>query len=195
MHKTLSAVVVVALAVVGGAACGNPPPPPPPPYTGGPIPGPATEVYNVTPGASVIIGSGGRAGYGITANNGGSYRLVWNGDAATSGVYRHFYGSVWVANGAFQSITPGCFQGACPVESDDVISNAVIVTGGQRIDIDAQTANGIDGFDFLVNNEPVYFDLIIDDNRYPSLVAFSDSDLGGAITNPNTVPFGLQGTF
>jgi hypothetical protein len=52
MHKMLSAVVVVALAV-GGAACGS--------YTGGPIPdGPATDVYNITPGASVIIGSGGR---------------------------------------------------------------------------------------------------------------------------------------
>lgn len=188
MHKTLSAVVVVALAVVGGTACGS--------YSGGPIPnGPATEVYNITPGASVIIGSGGRAGYGVTANTGGSYRLVWNGDQSTSGAHRHFYGSVWVDTGSFQSITRGCFQGACPVESNDVISNAIDVAGGQRIDFDAQTADGIDGFDFLVNNEPVYFDLVVDGSRDRTLVAFSAADLGGAITNPNTNPFGLQGTF
>jgi hypothetical protein len=186
MHKTLSAVVVVALAV-GGAACGS--------YTGGTIPdGPSTEVYNITPGASVIIGSGGRAGYGITANTGGSYRIVWNGDQSSSGVHRHFYGSVWTKGGPFRQITKGCFQGACPVESNDVVSNPVVVAGGERVDFDAQTADGIDGFDFMVDFEPVFFDLLIDGERFPSLVFFSAADLGGTISNVGTIPFGLQGT-
>ena len=186
MHKTLSAIVVVALAVVGGAACG--------PYAGGPIPdGPNTEVYAITPGASVIIGTGGRAGYGITANTGGSYRLVWNGDQSSSGVHRHFYGSVWTP-GPFASITRGCFQGGCPVESNDTISDPRQVTGGERIDFDAQTADGIDGFDFLVNFEPVYFDLLVDGVRDRTQIFFSAADLGGTISNVGTVPFGLQGT-
>ncbi|HYV47014.1 MAG TPA: hypothetical protein VFA20_19255 [Myxococcaceae bacterium] len=183
MHKTLSAVVVVALAV-GGAACG--------PYSGGGIPNTA-DVYDITPGASVVIGAGGVAGYGITANTGGVYRLVWNGDQSSSGVHRHFYGSVW-STGTFVTLTRGCFNNVCPVESNDIIGNPVSVTGGQRVDFDAQTADGIDGFDFQTDFEPVYFDLLIDGSRYPSLVFFSAAALGGTVANVQNVPFGLQGT-
>jgi hypothetical protein len=184
MRKTLSAVVVVALAV-GTAACG--------PYSGGGIPPSTTEVYNIVPGASVVIGSGGRAGYGITANTGGVYRVVWNGDASTSGVHRQFWGSIWTP-GTFQQVTPGCIGGACPVESNDVVRQPVNVAGGQRVDFDAQTADGIDGLDVVVDFEPVYFDLVIDGGRHPELVFFSAADLGGQISNVNTIPFGLQGT-
>src|SRR4051812_33829895 len=84
MRRTLSAVVVVALAV-GAAACG--------PHTGGAIPT-GVPVYDIVPGASTIIQPGVQAGYGITANTGGVYRLVWTGDQSTSGVHRSFYGSV-----------------------------------------------------------------------------------------------------
>jgi len=183
MHKTLSAVVVVALTV-GGAACGG---------GGHPSGGiPNADIYDITPGASVIIGANGVAGYGITANLGGVYRLVWNGDQATSGAYRHFYGSVW-SSGAFATVVPGCYNNDCPVESNDYINAPVAVSGGQRVDFDAQTANGIDGFDFQ-GQEPIYFDLLIDDQRYPSLVFFPSAAYGGSTASVQSIPFGMTGT-
>jgi len=182
MHKTLSVVMVGALAVVA-AGCG--------PYTGGPIPTGAT-VYDIVPGASTLIPPG-QAGYAITANTGGSYRLVWTGDTGTSGVRRSFQGSVWTP-GRFNTVTAGCIGGGCAVEGNDTVKTPVAITGGERVDFDANTAEGVDGFDMTVTFEPVYFDLIIDGQRYPELVFFSSAALGGQVATAGTMPFGLQGT-
>jgi hypothetical protein len=103
---------------------------------------------------------------------------------------------VWT-HGTFQQVTAGCIGAVCPVESDDVVKQPVTVTGGQRVDFDAQTADGVDGFDVAVTGagfEPVYFDLVVDGVRNPDLVFFSAADLSGQIANPGTIPFGLQGT-
>jgi len=183
MHKTLSVVMVGALAVVA-AGCG--------PYTGGPIPTGAT-VYDIVPGASTIIQPGVQAGYGITANTGGVYRLVWTGDRGSSGTNRSFQGSVWTP-GSFTQVTAGCIGGGCPVESGDTVKQPVAINGGQRVDFDATTADGIDGFDVVVTFEPVYFDLLIDGSRHPELVFFSSAALGGQIATAGAMPFGLQGT-
>src|SRR3954471_22984618 len=72
-------------------------------------------------GAGVPVSPGVMAGYGITAaQGGGSFRLVWTGDAAATGTYTEFYGSVWTP-GVFETVTPGC-GGACPLEGDDFVS-------------------------------------------------------------------------
>lgn len=183
MRKTTS-VLLAAVFAVGVVACGDAHP-----FTGGALPSNAT-VYRILPGAGTIVQPGVEAGYGITANLGGSYRLVWTGDTATSGEYRNFYGSVWTP-GTFSSIVGGCNSNVCPLESDDVVAAPVSVSGGQRIDFDAMTASGVDGFDFVVSLEPVYFDLHIDGRRYPDLVFFPATDNGGAISSVAAIPFGL----
>lgn len=184
MRKTTS-VVLAAVLAVGAAACGDSHP-----YVGGVIPPSSTVTYRIVPGAGTIIQPGTQAGYGIAANLGGSYRLVWTGDTATSGEYRNFYGSVWTP-GTFSNIVAGCNGAACPLEGDDVLGNVIQVTNGNRIDFDASTANGIDGFDFVVSLEPVFFDLRIDGRRYPDLVFFPATDNGGAISTVAQIPFGL----
>lgn len=103
-----------------------------------------------------------------------------------------FRGSVWT-QGTFSSVTPGCSDADCPVEQDDyVLTTPVAVAGGQRIDFDAVTNTGVDGFDFVVTAEPVYFDLFIDGARVATtLVFFPATDNGGQISPPGEVPFGL----
>jgi hypothetical protein len=161
-------------------------------YQGGPLPPQSTAIYRITPGANTNIEPGVRPGYGITANTGGVYRLVWTGQApASSTSSRVFRGSVWTP-GTFSGVTPGCNASACQVEQDDFVSTPVAVTGGQRIDFDATTDTGVDGFDFLVDAEPVYFDLYIDGSRAATtLVFFPAADNGGAISPPGEIPFGL----
>jgi hypothetical protein len=178
-------VVVAAALAVGAIGCGGPAHP----YVGGAIPTGAV-VHRILNGASTIVNPGSQAGFGITSNSGSTFRLVWTGDAATSGSYRAFYGSVWT-QGTFTSVTRGCFQSFCPLESDDVVSTAVQLANGQRIDFDASTTNGLDGFDFTVDDEPVYFDLIIDGGRYPDLVLFPATDNGGQVSRVASIPFGL----
>jgi hypothetical protein len=156
---------------------------------GGSVPSGAV-VHRILPGASTIVQPGAQAGYGITANTGGSYRLVWTGDAGASGTWREFWGSVYTP-GRFLQIVPGCNGGICQLESNDSLTGAIQTGGGQRIDFDAFAADGLDGFDFIVDTEPVYFDLIIDNARYPNLVFFPATDNGGAISNVAAIPFGL----
>ena len=85
-------------------------------------------------------------------------------------------------------------SGWARVAGYDVVKQPVSVSGGQRVDFDAQTTDGIDGFDVVVDFEPVYFDLVIDGRRDPALVFFSAADNGGVVSNVRTIPFGLQGT-
>lgn len=156
---------------------------------GGGVPANA-PVYRIFPGGSTVVQPGSQAGYGITANVGGSYRLVWTGDAQVSGTYHEFWGSVYTP-GNFSSIVPGCNGGVCPLQADDQVTNPQAVSGGQRIDFDSIAPDSLNGFDFLVDAEPVYFDILIDGARYPTLVFFPATDNGGQVSNVAAVPFAL----
>lgn len=144
--------------------------------------------FLIDPGVGIVVQPGSQAGYGITANVGASYRLIWTGDRGTSGTYREFSGTVWTG-GTFDSITPGCADNACPLESDDFLSAVTPVSGGAVITFDTFATTGLDGFDFTSTTEPVFFDLTIDGQRYPQLTFFPS---GGIAANPDAIPFGLQ---
>ena len=85
----------------------------------------------------------------------------------------------------------GCNGGFCPLENDDLVSAPNPVAGGQRIDLDALATTGLDGFDFVVSAEPVYFELYIDNKKYPMLFFFAATDNGGQVSNVASIPFGL----
>jgi hypothetical protein len=138
----------------------------------------------------MVAPRGTQAGYGITANVGGAYRLVWTGDGTRSGQYREFFGSVYT-DGSFTNIVPGCSDNSCALQSDDKVTAPQSVTGGERVDFDSISADTLGGFDFYVNAEPVYFDLLIDGTRNPTLVFFPSSDNGGQIASAAALPFGL----
>ena len=64
------------------------------------------------------------------------------------------------------------------------------VSGGQVITFDTFATDGLDGLDFTVSgSDTVYFDLLIEGQRQPSLIFFPS---GGAQTGPAAVPFGLS---
>ena len=126
-----------------------------------------------------------QAGYGITANAGGTYRFVWAGGSAAT----EFWGSVWTT-GHFTMITPGCGANACPLGAGDFVSTARAVTGGERIDFDAFPTTSLGGFDFIADTEPVYFGLILDGTRQPNSVFFP-SAATGQISTVAVIPFGL----
>jgi hypothetical protein len=159
---------------------------------GGTLPSSAgAPVYQIDPGASLLVEPGVQAGYGILANVGGSFRLVWTGEAATTGTYTNFSGTVWTT-AVIDGITPGCAGQSCALEGGDTVSAPTAVTGGYRVDFSANATVGIDGFDFTVTaesaNQPVYFDLYIDGARYPTLVFFSSA---GQAATTASLPFGL----
>jgi hypothetical protein len=165
----------------------------PTPWAGGGQPPAATTLYGILPGASTIVSPGTQAGYGISANDGASYRLVWTGDAATTNALHEFWGSIWTA-GHFTSTTPGCAGGICALESGDYVGSPVADgSGGQRVDFDTFAADGLDGLDFVVDNEPVYFDFYIDGMHYPDYVFFpaKDTQPPGQISSVAVIPFAL----
>jgi hypothetical protein len=155
---------------------------------GGAVPAGAS-VVKIQTGAGVTIQPGVQAGYGITASQGTSFRIVWTGDAGASGTYREFWGSVWT-NGTFDSVTPGCAGNFCALEADDYVSPVIQVSNGQRIDWDTFATTGLDGFDFTATAEPIYFDMVIDGVSYPELTIFVDGTTGQLASAP-TLPFGL----
>jgi hypothetical protein len=140
---------------------------------------------------SVAIQPGVTAGYDILASPGGSFRIVWTGDGLASGLKSNFTGTIWTT-ATIDSVTPGCSDGSCPLESNDFVSTATPVTGGSLVTFDTITSSGIDGFDFTVTAEsaaqPVFFDLLIDGGRRADLVYFSSNTV---LSSPQTVPFGL----
>src|SRR4030095_8116426 len=129
------------------------------------------------------------AGYAITANFGGAYRIVWTGDAGVSGTFNEFWGTVWTP-GNFSNVVPGCNGGSCPLENDDYLSQITPVTGGQAINWDAFATTGLDGFDFVVDAEPVIFDFFIDGQRKTGMVYFFSTD-NNQISTVGTFPFGF----
>jgi hypothetical protein len=168
----------------------------PTPYAGGALPAVASATYRILPGAASLSLVGSQAGYSISGNTGGSYRLVWTGDATTSGSYHEFWGSVWT-QGTFDSLSRGCGDGSCALEAGDVVSSAHSGAGFQRIDWDTFASDGLDGFDFTATvdtpDKPVVFDLWIDGQRYPDLVFFpaTDTTPPGTLSSVSAIPFGL----
>jgi hypothetical protein len=158
---------------------------------GGDVPVGATT-SSIKNGAGITIQPGVQAGYGITANAGTSFRVIWTGDAASTGSgFREFWGSVWTS-GRFDSLIPGCANNACPLEANqgDYVSPVISVPSGQRIDWDTFASDGIDGFDFTATAEPIYFDMLIDGVRYPTLTIFTDAASGQVASAPS-LPFAL----
>jgi len=145
--------------------------------------------YVIDPGVGLVVNPGTQAGFGITANTGASYRIVWTGDSNASGTYHEFTGTVWT-DGMFTNFVPGCNSAFCPLEANDFVSAVTPVSpSGQVITFDTFATDGLDGFDFVSTSEPVYFDLRIDGAYVETLVFFSS---GGAASNPAMIPFALQ---
>jgi hypothetical protein len=158
------------------------------PKVGGPPPTTA-PIYSIAPGAGTTVEPGTQAGFGITANTGSSFRVVWTGDAAASGTYREFTGSIYTA-GHFVNSTPGCADHACPLEANDSVGAPEGVSGGgEQIVFDTFATDGLDGLDFVVDTEPAYFTLLIDGESYPELVFFPSTN--GQISSVASIPFGL----
>jgi|SRR5579871_6080203 len=154
------------------------------------MPDPNTlTVYRIAPGQSAALMPGSVAGYAITANLGGSYRIVWTGDDGQSGTWREFWGTVWTP-GHFSNLVPGCSDGSCALENGDYVSSIMDVPGGQAINWDTFAASGIDGFDFVTDLEPVIFDFFIDGARYTDRVYFFSTD-NNQISHVGVFPFGL----
>jgi hypothetical protein len=153
-----------------------------------PNPGPqGPPLYRITPGASTVVYPGTQAGYGITANLGGSYRAVWTGDSPVS--YSNFRGTIYTP-GHFTNFDPGC-GGVCPDEANDVFTApGPVAGGGEQITFDTVALDGLDGLDFAVDLEPVEFTLTIDGASYPNLVFYPDADTH-SITSPSEIPFDL----
>jgi hypothetical protein len=146
------------------------------------------ESYLITPGAALAVQPGVQAEYVITANAAGTYRLVWTGDALSTGLAREFSGTVWTL-GHFPDVAPGCADGSCPIESANAVSGVgALAGGGESVTFDAFTTSTIDGIDLTVDVEPIYFDLTIDGVRQPTAILFPSS---AGTSDPLTVPFGL----
>jgi hypothetical protein len=161
---------------------------------GGGVPAPLVT-YHIEVAQSTIIAPGQQRGYGIAANTGGSYRMVWTGDAGATGLSSEFWGSVYTP-GHFDPVHfyPGCRDNSCALESDDYISGINQVDGGERIDFDTFASTGTDGFDFVVDLEPVIFDLVIDGAQRPELVFFPVDASGTIQSGVSGFPFGLTTT-
>jgi hypothetical protein len=179
------------LSVSGCFAIQTPQDQPPSPLLPTQSPTPSgTPTYRIALGAATFIAPGQQAGYSATANTGRSYRLVWTGDATNSGTYHEFSGSITVA-GHFVSSTPGCTDGSCPLERDDWISAPYALDGGgERIDFDTYATTGVDGIDFVVDSDPVMFDVQIDGYDNAPLIFFTEAGTA-ATSNPTTIPFNL----
>jgi hypothetical protein len=147
-------------------------------------------VYRIKPGASSVLQPGTQAGYAVTANLGGSYRVVWTGDAGVSHTYTEFWGTMW-SPGHLTNLVAGCSDGSCALESDDFLSGVrVDSSGGTRVDFDTFATTGLDGFDVVTDTEPVILDLYVDGARLPDLILFFNTD-NNQISKAGTLPFGL----
>ena len=147
--------------------------------------------YTLLVGGTVPVGPGVQVGYALTATAPRTYQFRWTGDARVAGDgYQEFYGSLWTS-GTFTSLTPGCVDDLCPLESGDYVSGIQTVSGGQRIDWDTFASTGWDGFSFTTDTEPVYFDVYIDGARHPELFYFAEAPTG-TTTTPASSPFAIS---
>jgi hypothetical protein len=153
-----------------------------------PLPTANTPIYGIAVNTPTVLVDASQPGYAITANVGNSYRAVWTGNATFSA----FRGYI-IAQSSFTSVTIGCSDGSCPLESGDVITRPYnSAGGGQRIDFDTLAADGLDGLDFTLDSaDQVYFYMEVNDTYRPDLVYFTSSDVAGQVSNPASMPFAL----
>lgn len=144
-------------------------------------------IYRILPGSGITgVTPGQDVGYFITANNGGSYRLVWTGSANAMTMR----GAVFTT-GQFRNFVPGCNGAFCKLGPNDCVTQPTAVQGGQRIDFLSRAGASILGFDFVASAEPVYFNLLVNEQPRPELVFFPATDNGGQVSNAGGIPFGL----
>jgi hypothetical protein len=140
-------------------------------------------VFGIDAGAATVVDAT-YPGFGIAANFGGSYRVVWTGN---TGGYNRFQGYIYSQSG-FSSVDPGCVDGSCQLESDDYMAVVNYAGGGQYIEFDTFAASSFDGVDFVTPADPVEFDFFIDGQQIPTAVYFTS---GGVVSNTDTFPFAL----
>jgi hypothetical protein len=184
--------IVATLALVNACSSDSPQftaDPNAPPATS-PTPSTATTVnYPITVGATTGVKPGAQVGYSITALAPNSYRVIWTGDAAVTGVgYHLFSGSMWVL-GHVTGLVPGCADSACPLEAGDNVSPVTSNGTNQQVTWNTDASIGFDGFDFTTDGGEVFFDTLVDGVRRPDLVYLPTS--GAQITSPATSPFGV----
>ncbi|MFO0601928.1 MAG: hypothetical protein U0324_02080 [Polyangiales bacterium] len=159
---------------------------------GAPVPDERTPTHRIALNAGVEgVATGAMAGCAVTAATGGSFRLVCGGLAADRPLAR-VEGSIWT-HGAVSGVVPGCADSQCALEAGDRVSAPVAVPGGQRVDFSWAVSRDVDGVDFVVSEEPVYFSILMDGRPDPARVFFPSQDLGGAPATASADPFGLTG--
>jgi hypothetical protein len=149
----------------------------------------SAPVFKLDTGGVTPVQPGQVAGYGITVPTRGTYRIVWTGNAGRSAPSSHRFTGSLVTKGQFVRVIPGCAAGACALEPGDVVSRSKVPGGGERIDWDTSTLDGLDGFDVEISMdaEPLYVDPLVEGLRKPTMIFFRS---GATSTNPTTVPFG-----
>lgn len=157
---------------------------------GPPVPTDA-PVYNLLPGAETLVGPDYQASFGITALDSSNYRIIWSGGTGSDGAPVAFEGSIWT-KGTFKSITPGCDDQSCEFEEGDEIVPQSIVDGGQYFGFKAKATTDLDGIDFSVDQEPVYFELLHEGFPTTTRVLFPKTENGGGMSQPEQIPFALQ---
>ncbi len=159
--------------------------------TGPPVPVDA-PVYHETPDVMTPIMPGVQAGYGISTDGQGTFQLIWTGNTTPGNPAVAFTGSVWTT-GKFTMVARGCTNLMCGLEMEDVVSPTDgAMGGGEHIAFTATSTNDLDGFEFIVDKEPVYFDLKYDGQSQTGRVIYVDSDKGGSPANPQKMPFGIM---
>lgn len=151
--------------------------------------GPKAPVFALEIGGITPVQPGQLAGYGITIPTRGTYRFVWTGSGdRTSPGYKKFTGSL-TTSGQFLRVVPGCAADACALEPGDVVSKSKVAGGGERIDWDTSTLDGLDGFDveITMDAEPLHVDPQVEGMRKPSMVFFR----AWTTTSPSAIPFGV----
>jgi hypothetical protein len=142
-------------------------------------------------GGKVPVAPGTKVGYALTAIAPMSYQFRWTGDASVAGDgFQHFYGTIWTT-GHFTSLTPGCDDMACPLETGDVVSSVMHVQGGEAITWSTNASDGWDGFSFVTDTEPVVYQVNVDGQSHQDLFLFPEYPTGTP-TSPTADPFALS---
>jgi hypothetical protein len=142
-------------------------------------------------GGKVPVAPGTKVGYALTAIAPMSYQFRWTGDDNVTGDgFQHFYGTIWTT-GHFTSLTPGCLNMACPLESGDEVSGVIQVAGGEAITWSTIASDGWDGFSFVTDTEPVIYQVNVDGQPRQDLFLFPEYPTGTP-TSPTTNPFALS---
>jgi hypothetical protein len=142
-------------------------------------------------GGKVPVAPGTKVGYALTAIAPMSYQFRWTGDDNVTGDgFQHFYGTIWTT-GHFTSLTPGCDNMACPLESGDEVSSVIQVSGGEAITWSTNASDGWDGFSFVTDTEPVIYQVNVDGQPRQDLFLFPEYPTGTP-TSPTTNPFALS---